>query len=668
MSNPNKDLLKEMSFEEKASLLTGSGNMSTKALDKYDIRELEFADGPHGLRLEDNDSTLFPNLCNVGCSWDVENIRLMGQHLADECIHNNIDVLLGPGINIKRHILCGRNFEYLSEDPVLAGKLAAGYIKGLQEKGVAACLKHFAACNQEKYRCDISVEVDERTLREVYLKAFEIAIKESNPASIMCAYNKVNSIYSSENEYLLSDVLRKEWGYEGIVVSDWGAVHDISRAVKAGLDMEMPMNENIVSDLQTGIEKGLVSMADIDKAVERMLHFVRSSEKQKNEYDRNKQHNIARKIAAEGIVLLKNENNVLPITKGKYKKIAVMGEYAISPLISGQGSAEVKPDKRYIDSPLEELKKCLPDTEFKYVELYKKREFPQEAMWPKWGAWMEETKDCDLYLFFAGTMESEDTESFDRRTAEINANQELFIDIAAKFGKKVVVVLQNGGVILLNEWHKKVDSIVDMWLAGEAGGGAIADVLCGIVNPSGKLAETFPNKLRVDMEYPGDGYKLEYSERFDVGYRYYDKHPEEIIYPFGYGLSYTDFEYTNLKINKTEHGVNISFELENTGNYYGAEVTQLYVGDPVSTAVKPIKELKLFKKVFLNPKESTTVIFELNNDDLAYYNIMQKRWIVEPGVYNIYISSSAIDTRLFGQILIEGDPYTLSKINEPMIG
>lgn len=661
----------KLTFEEKTKLLTGYGNMQTFEVKDKNITSLNFADGPHGIRAAEEDNcTHFPNLCNLASSWNVETAYLMGQALAKDCIMHNINVLLAPGVNIKRHILCGRNFEYFSEDPVLAGELAAGYINGLQNSGIKACLKHFAANNQEYDRLVVSVEVDERTLREIYLKPFEIAVKKSNPASVMCAYNKLNSIWCSENRYLLNDVLKNEWGYDGVVISDWGAVQDISRAINAGLDLQMPPNNKITEQLLNGIKNGKVTEEAIDNSVSRMLKFIEGTTKNDIKYDRAKQHETAKKIAAEGMVLLKNKGKVLPITANKYKKISVIGEYAVSPLIAGHGSARVYQKEECIDNPLEELKKRLPDVELNYIELYKKAELPKEMLWPLSASFRKNVSDSDLIIFFAGSMESEDTEAFDRQSACINPNVDFFINEAKKVNKPIVVILQNGGALILDKWEKKVDSIVEMWLGGEAAGGAIADILCGNINPSGKLSETFPNRMRTDLEYPGDGYKVEYKERLDVGYRYYDKHTEEILYPFGHGLSYTDFEYSNITLDKKDNNVEISFNLKNVGGVDGAEVVQVYVGDPVSTVVKPIKELKKFDKIYLKSGEEKRVFITLDYNDFSYYNIMLKEFVVENGKYDIYVGSSSQDIRLTASFIQNDNnsPYSINCTGETMIG
>ena len=662
-------IIKEMTFQEKAFLLTGAANMATTAIERLGIEAQNLADGPHGVRasVEEN-CTHFPNLCALGSCWDVDNAYRMGQAIGDDCVEHGINMILGPGVNIKRYMLCGRNFEYVSEDPVLAGEIVAGYINGVQSKGVATSLKHYAANNQEKYRIDASSDIDERTLREIYLRPFEIAVEKSNPASIMCSYNKINAVWASENKHLLTEILKDEWGYEGLVVSDWGAVHDICKAIRAGLDLQMPHNWLIDKQLWAGIESGEIAMEDIDKAVDRVLRFVTMPKPEKKCYDRDEQHRIAREVAAKSIVLLKNEEEALPLTSEKYKKIAVIGEYGVKPLVSGQGSAEVLQKPEYIDNPFEELKKLLPDTEFVYGEYYKKAEYSREMLWPKLGEFYDFISDCDAVLMFVGAQESEDTEKFDRRTPYMNPNYDMYVEAAVNSGKKIVVICQSGGVMIFDDNVKRAHSIVQMWLCGEAGGGAIADVLTGRVNPQGKLSETFPSKLRTDFEYPGNGSFIEYTEKLNVGYRYYDRHPEEIVYPFGHGLSYTDFEYSNIAVSD-EDGVKVTLDVKNVGKCSGAEIVQLYISDPVSTVPKPVKELKAFKKVELCPGETKAVSFAITERDLAYYNVSLKRWVAEDGKYIAHVGSSSRDIRQSVSFLHENKKdYTIKRIGEDMIG
>jgi len=674
------DILSGLTLDEKISLLTGGEYMATVGLERFGLKPKRMADGPHGVRKDsvtgpngmcsESNCTAFPNLCLAAATWDKALIHKMGVALAKDCIYHDVDMLLGPGANIKRHALCGRNFEYFSEDPVLAGEMAAAYINGLQSLGVAASIKHYAVNNQEKYRLTTSVDADMRTLMEIYLKAFEIAVKKSSPATIMCAYNKLHSIWCSENKFLLTEVLRDSWGYDGVVVSDWGAVHNSARAVSAGLDLRMPKGKVFVEDIKEALSEGRITEAEIEISAKRMIKLLMMIPETNINYDRDEQHKICREVAAEGMVLLKNRDDTLPITPEKYKKVAVIGEFAKSPLIFGQGSAEVHVSGDYIDSPLEEMRKLLGnEVEFKYMELYKKDAFLKEMLWLKHPEFSKFIADTDLVVMFVGAMESEDTEKLDRRCAELNQNYEMFIEFALLDNKKVVVVNQSGSAMSFGKWTEGVDSIVQMWLGGESAGGAIADVLCGVVNPSGKLSETFPTKVRSDIEFPGNDLTVEYNERIFVGYRYYDMHPEEIVYPFGHGLSYTNFDYSNIDVSEKNDTLEISFEIKNTGDIDGAEIAEVYVGDPISTVKRPIKELKAFEKVFLKPGETKKVTLNVDIRDIGYYNVVLKDWITEPGKYVIYVGSSSRDIRLEKSIVLKRDvPYTITPTGADMIG
>ena len=669
-------ILRRLSLEEKIALLTGAESMKLYSINETGVQAKKLADGPHGIRIknrnwedETQNCTMFPSMCCLGASWDTELAEKMGEALGEDCVAHGIDMLLGPGVNIKRHMLCGRNFEYISEDPYVAGKMAAAYIKGLQNEGVAASLKHFAANNQEVDRGAVSAEIDERTLREIYLKGFEIAVKESQPESIMCAFNKINSIWCSENKFLLTDILRSEWHYDGFVISDWGAVHNSALAVKAGLDLQMPPDNALYSKIKVALEDGYITEEDIDRAAGRMLKFILKNSRQTVVYNRKKLHECAIDAAAGGMVLLKNERNTLPVTEKKYKRIFIAGEFADNPIINGQGSAEVYPNECYIDSPLEELKKRLPGCVIEYGKYIEKAALPTTMLWPYMNEYKASISSVDVVIVFIGSMESEDTEYFDKTYTAFNPNYEMLVEEACNAGKKVIVVLQNGGAKILGKWNDRADAVIEMWLAGEGAGSAVADIICGIVNPSGKLTETFPNKLRSDLEYPGDGYKVKYREGFEIGYRYYDLHPEEICYPFGHGLSYTTFEYVMRNMKVAKDAINIEFDIKNIGEYDGAEVVQIYVNDPESTVSKPIKELKAFKKVFLKSKETKHVKIDLPIEELAYYNIMLKSWVVEDGQYRILIGSSSRDIRLEGNIEIHGTaPYTIYSDSTTLLG
>ncbi len=659
-------IISQMTLEEKAILLTGAASMNTAEISRLGIESVYMADGPHGIRtVEERNCTSFPCLAMVGATWNKNLIYKMGQALADDCIEHNINTILGPGINIKRTPLCGRNFEYISEDPVLSGEIGAAYINGVQSRGVGTCLKHFALNNQEKYRMNISSEADIRVMREIYLRGFEIAIKKSNPFSVMCAYNKVNSIYCSENKYLLTDILKNEWKYDGCVISDWCAVHDICKSIAAGLDLQMPQNRNILNQITVGLEKGTVTIEQIDKAVERLLKFIQKNKPVKvKKYDRKEQHDIACEVAGEGIVLLKNANNVLPLNTKKIKKIAVIGEYAEKPLVTGQGSAQVFPSLEYIKNPLEELKKRLSDdVEIIYMPIFNGVNLPEKAIWGGVNTWKEFVAGCDAVIVFAGAMVSEDTEQFDKRTLELNPNHSFVIETVASANQNVVVVVQSGGAMIFDNWKNKVAGIVNMWLAGEGAAEAIADVLTGNVNPSGKLSETFPKVMRKDFEYPGDGLKVCYKEGLDVGYRYYDKHIDEIEYPFGFGLSYTKFDLSNFSATKTENTVDIGFEIENVGEFEGSEVLQLYATKENSCISRSVKELKTFEKISLKSGEKKQVVLSLEIEDLKYFNVCLNEWVLEPGVYSFMLGTSSQDIIWTEKIKIDSNQAHTMKTN-----
>lgn len=663
-----EEILSQLTLEEKLLLLNGKDSKLTYPIERLGIKSVKFVDGPHGVREYENENfnaTHFPSMCCVGATWDTYLVYQLGEALAEECIERDISLLIAPGINIKRNILCGRNYEYVSEDPVVSGEVAAAYINGIQSKGIGSCLKHFAVNSQETDRLELSAEVDERTLREIYLKGFEIAVKKSHPESLMSAYNKVNAVWCSENRFLLTEVLREEWNYEGFVVSDWGAVRDSCKSLRAGIDMEMPYSEAFADSIKKGLSEGAVTEVRIDEAARRVLGFVTKERPKKHKgYDREKQHKLARSIAAAGTVLLKNDHDVLPLTREKYRKIEVLGGFAENPIINGQGSAEVYQLPEYTDSPLAELKKLLPDVEITYHKIYDKMQCYNTMQWPLISI-EEYVRDADAVILFMGSMESEESENFDRNTARLNPFQEYILDKVCARNKKLIVVLQTGSAVILSERQQKIDALVEMWFGGEAAGGAIADILTGQVNPSGKLTETFPRTMRTDLKpYRGD-YKLEYNEKLEVGYRYYDRHPDEIMYPFGHGLSYTSFTYSNPDIHLQNQEICVSFNLQNTGACDGSEVVQVYVNDPVSTVTKPIKELKAFQKIFLRKDEAVRVSISVPISDLAYYNTMLHEWVVEQGEYRFLIGASSQDIRLEQSIVYDCKmPYTMEFCRE----
>ena len=665
-----KEIVSKMTIEEKALIVTGASSMGTFGIERLGVSAKELSDGPLGVRTDaEKNCTSFPGMCSVAASWDRDAAKAVGEGIGRDCAEHDVQMILGPGMNIKRTPLCGRNFEYFSEDPLLAGEMAAGYVKGVQSTGVSACPKHFALNNQERHRLETSVEIDERVMREIYLRGFEIMVKKSRPDAIMCAYNKINSVWCSENKPLLTDILKDEWGFDGVVVSDWCAVHDSCRAVKAGLDLEMPQNKNIVKEITDGLNSGKLTEAELDKAVARVLRFALKPKPEKAPYDRDVQHKTAADAAAAGIVLLKNKNGVLPLSEEKYKKIAVVGEFAKSPVICGQGSAEVRTSAEYIDSPLEELKKRLPNAQVDYFEMYRKREFSSEMLWPLSPEFRQKLRAYDAVVLFLGDMESENTEKFDKRTIRMNYNYDMFVEDACKSCRNVVAVLQNGSAAILDDWwNRRIGAIVEMWIGGEGAGSAIADVLCGVVNPSGKLPETFPNVERKDLDF-GDITHVEYSERLNVGYRYYDKHPEEIAYPFGHGLSYTTFEYSSLDARFEGDELKVSFTLKNTGDRDGAEVWQVYVGDVYSTLARPIKELRAFDKVFLKAGEEKRIDESIPVPEIGQYNVVLHEWVTEEGLYDVYVGASSRDVRLEERLYLgTPTPYSVNHRNEDMIG
>lgn len=667
-----KELISQMTFEEKAAVLTGGAALTTGGVERLGIPGIELSDGPHGVRRIDGQTrnieggdVCFPTASAVGATWNPELAYKAGAAIGRDCVEEGVDVLLAPGINMKRTPRSGRNFEYYSEDPVLSGHMGAAFINGVQSEGVGTSLKHFAVNSQESDRGSINAEVDERTLREYYLREFEIALKNSNPISVMCAYNKLNGIWCSENKYLLNDILKEEWGYDGLVVSDWGAVHDIAKALSAGLDLEMPKNANIEAQLRDGLEKGTVTMEDIDRALESVLKFddaVKSMKRTGTPYDRKAQHEVAYEAASEAITLLKNDNDVLPVTKGKYKKIGVIGKTAQFPAFMGGGSSCVSLNRESVDIPLDYIKKYAGDDaevtylpEFAYGEDFMNNNGVGQVI--------QLARKSDLVIIFAsdnfGWGESE-AEEMDRQSLYFTNYISRSIEVAAENCKNVVVIMETGSAIIPYRWEKLVPCIVQMWYSGEAAGRAIADVLFGKVNPSGKLSETFMIKDRNDLDFPGDRVKLRYTEGLDVAYHYYDLHTDEIWYPFGHGLSYTTFKYSDLKLDKTECDsenteIKVSFKIKNTGKVKGKEIAQLYVAPLDSVVYRPQKELKHFTKIELEPGEEKTIEFTLTNDDFCYYNVCLKDWHVESGEYNIMIGASSQDIKLSQKVFLFSD-------------
>ena len=678
-----QEIISELTLEEKASLCSGADFWHTKEVSRLKIPNVMVSDGPHGLRKQEILSgqvafgqsikaVCFPSATALACSFDEDLLYTLGCALGEECQAEEISTLLGPGVNMKRSPLCGRNFEYFSEDPYLAGKLAASHVKGVQSKNIGTSVKHFAANNQETLRTSISVDVDERTLREIYLSAFEIIVKEAKPWTIMCSYNCINGVYSCENDWLLNQVLRKEWGFEGLVMTDWGAMNDRVKAIKAGLDLEMPSCMGITDQyLVDAVKNGTLSMEILDVTVERILTLVQNyySHKQENaSYDLDEHHKLAKKIASECAVLLKNDN-VLPIKAST--KVAFIGEFAKKPRYQGGGSSHINSFK--VSSAIESAQAY----HVSYAQGYEtsKEEVNEELLEEA----IQKAKEAEVAVIFAGLPDFKESEGYDRTDLNLPLCQNKLIDEVTRVQPNTIVVLHNGSPVLF-PWVDKVKGILEVYLAGQAVGEATVDLLFGNANPCGKLAETFPLRLQDTPSYlnfPGSYRDVSYREGVYIGYRYYDAKEMEVLYPFGYGLSYTSFDYSDLKLEvidqevcankmdklkiKDTDTIKVTLKVKNTGTVFGKEIVQLYVSDQEASIQRPIKELKGFKKVALEPGQETTVSFVLDQRSFAYYSLELHSWYVESGLYQIHIAKSSRDIVLTGEIEVE------SSIKPPLI-
>ena len=656
-----EELVNQMTLEEKCSLLSGLDFWHTKAVERLGIPNIMVSDGPHGLRKQDlggdhlgiNDSIkaiCFPAACATASSFDRNLLKKLGETLGDECQAEDVSTILGPAINIKRSPLCGRNFEYVSEDPYLAGELSASYINAVQSKGVGTSVKHFALNNQEYHRLTNSSNCDERTMREIYLPAFETAVKKAQPATIMHSYNLVNGEYVGESKHLLDEILRKEWGFNGLVMSDWGAVSNRVRALEAGCDLEMPSSRG-VNDKKVleEIKKNPELEKTLDKTCRRILKWVFDFEdkRQKGCFDFEKHHEIAREIEEESIVLLKN-NGLLPLSNKS--KIAVIGEFAEKPRFQGGGSSHIN-TKTVVSAISAFQKSGVPFDYAKgfFIETKGKSEAESEALQKEALSLAEKN---DVIVVFAGLPDSYECEGYDREHLNLPENQNILIEKLCSLGKKLVVVLHNGSPVLL-PWLKKADAIIEAYLGGEAVGEAVVNVLLGKVNPSGKLAETFPLRLEdtpAFTSFANDKKNTNYGEGIFVGYRYYDKRKMDVLFPFGFGLSYTTFEYESVSLSKKSFSngetVEVTVKIKNTGNFDGKEVVQLYVSDKTNKTFRPEKELKGFEKVFVPKGQSAAVTFTLDERSLSWYNTEISDWYAASGKYEILIASSSRDIRL----------------------
>jgi beta-glucosidase len=661
-----KNIIAQLALEEKAALCTGINAWQTVPIERLGIPSLTMADGPHGVRRvvdpgelmsQSTPATCFPTASALAATWDVDLLHTLGEALADECIALGVDVVLGPGNNMKRTPLCGRNFEYFSEDPFLGGELAASFIQGVQSKGVGTSLKHYAVNNQESQRFVIDAELDERTLREIYLAGFEQAVKKARPWTVMCAYNRLNGTYCSEHRRLLTDILRDEWGFDGFVVSDWGAVHDRVAALAGGLELEMPgPREDRVQSVIKAVNGGELDEALLDVAVERLLNIVfkaAETEKGHKTLDVEAHHALARKIAGEAIVLLKNEDNLLPLQN--VGKIAVIGKSAKEPYIQGGGSSRINPTK--VDIPFKELEKLAGKAELLYADGYALEEgFDQTLI----DAAVAAAAQAEVALLFVALPSSKESEGYDRDDIDFTEQQIALIKAITATQPRTVVILNSGSAVAMSEWIGGTAAVLEAWMMGQAGGGGVADVLFGKVNPSGRLAETFPLKLAdtpAFLNFPGENGVVRYGEGLFIGYRYYDAKETDVLFPFGYGLSYTTFAYDNLRVSakslKNVDSLDVSVAVTNTGAVIGKESVQVYVHDHESRLVRPYKELKGFAKVELEPGETKTVTITLDERAFAYYDPAYEQWITESGEFDVLVGSSAADIHLKATVRLE---------------
>ena len=641
----------DLTLEEKAALTSGTnpwslGNVAAKGLPNYTI-----TDGPHGLRkarntesmdVEENvPATCFPPAAGMACSWNPELVERVGEAMGEECIQEQVAVILGPGVNIKRNPLGGRCFEYWSEDPYLAGHTAVGIVKGVQSKGVGTSLKHFAANNQETDRLRISATISPRAMREIYLPAFEYIVKTAQPWTVMCSYNKINGVFSSQNRWLLTDVLRGEWGFKGIVMSDWGAVSDRVAALNAGLNLEMPPS-NTDDQIVAAGKDGRIPAAQLDEMAQGMIDLVTKARPAMSRdgyrYDVDAHNEVARQAAVESMVLLKNEDATLPVAKGA--KIAVIGEFACTPRYQGAGSSLINPTKltSFLDALEERGVAADFAPGFTLDDAAQDPALTEQAV--------TAAQQADVVLLFLGLPSAYESEGFDRTTLDIPAKQVEVLDAVAAANPNVAVVLSNGSVVSL-PWQGRAKAILETWLLGQAGGAALADVIFGDETPSGKLAQTIIDDVNDDssaMNWPGEEGHVDYGEGVFVGYRYYDTFRKQVTYPFGYGLSYATFDVHDVIVSKTgPRAAEVTVTVTNTSDVAGAETVQVYVAPPKAKVARPVHELKGFAKVALAPGESRTVTIELDDRAFAYWSERFDDWRVEGGVYTIEVGVSSRD-------------------------
>ena len=641
----------DLTLEEKAALTSGTnpwslGNVAAKGLPNYTI-----TDGPHGLRkarntesmdVEENvPATCFPPAAGMACSWNPELVERVGEAMGEECIQEQVAVILGPGVNIKRNPLGGRCFEYWSEDPYLAGHTAVGIVKGVQSKGVGTSLKHFAANNQETDRLRISATISPRAMREIYLPAFEYIVKTAQPWTVMCSYNKINGVFSSQNRWLLTDVLRGEWGFKGIVMSDWGAVSDRVAALNAGLNLEMPPS-NTDNQIVAAAKDGRIPATQLDEMAQGMIDLVTKARPAMSRdgyrYDVDAHNEVARQAAVESMVLLKNEDATLPVAKGA--KIAVIGEFARTPRYQGAGSSLINPTMltSFLDAIEERGVAADFAPGFTLDDAAQDPALTEQAV--------TTAQQADVVLLFLGLPAAYESEGFDRTTLDIPAKQVEVLDAVAAANPNVAVVLSNGSVVSL-PWRGRAKAILETWLLGQAGGAALADVIFGDETPSGKLAQTIIDDVNDDpsaMNWPGEEGHVDYGEGVFVGYRYHDTFRKQVTYPFGYGLSYATFDVHDATVAKTgPRTAEVTVTVTNTSDVAGAETVQVYVAPPKAKVARPVHELKGFAKVALEPGESKNVTIALDDRAFAYWSERFDDWHVEGGTYTVEVGVSSRD-------------------------
>ncbi|MFH8491061.1 glycoside hydrolase family 3 C-terminal domain-containing protein [Streptomyces longisporoflavus] len=663
--------VRDLSLTEQASLTSGATAWSTNGVRDV-VREIRVSDGPHGVRrpagdgifAESTPATCYPPAVTMGSSWDPALLRRIGAAVAREASVLGVDVVLGPGVNIKRSPLCGRNFEYFSEDPHVSGVMGAALVNGIQSLGVGACVKHFAVNNQETDRMRVSAEVDERTLRELYLPAFEHIVREAKPYTVMSSYNRVNGVYASANPWLLTQVLREEWGFDGLVMSDWGAIEDRVASLAAGCDLQMPPDgsDGRITD---AVEEGRLDKKVVATTAGRMLQLQERVDRAERyeDWDKDAHHELAREAAGAGAVLLKNDGDLLPIDPAARLKVAVIGEFARTPRYQGHGSSRVTPTR--VDNAWDALRAAAgPDLELTFAPGFFVESAPEGSPDGSDDLRLAEeavthATEADVVLLFLGLPDMAEMEGQDRTNIQLPVNQVELVRTVAGACPQVAVVLSNGGTVSVSEWQDKAQSVLETWLGGQASGSAVADLLLGAVNPSGKLTETIPLRLQDDPSYlhfPGQESRTVHGEGRYVGYRHYDTLDAPVAYPFGHGLSYTTFDYSGLDVEQTgDTAWTVRATVTNTGSRAGAEVVQLYVAFDEAHPTRPRHELRGFAKLALEPGESGQAEFHLTGRDLAWYSTQRGGWRIDSGAFTVEIGASSRDVRLRAELHTPGD-------------